>query len=1124
MSSLQALQAARGQLIESINALTASIRTNQRNLQRQEQLLVVAGLSGPEFVTVQNNISFLKQEIAAQLAELARLNQELADLDRQIAQAQQQEGPRESTGQTVAQAQRANDQGADVIAPSAPLVPPDAQRSAAGQTNADQFNPVAQTDSGTDAVTRTAQSLQTLPPKTASPGPARRAITPPNSPGQVIEPSDIADPFEIDQQTSRDETTALVAPSDNAAGNNNPTRAALNQIFSGQIIPEDNVLDQYASYTYSISIYLMSPRDYQDLLATPNARPPGAQLILQTGGSATGGPIIPGAELDVNIEDPGQAVRAQRVNLGRNEFFSLDYYLDDVRLTSYINGKGTSMAHNVFEIKFKVIEPNGITFLDNLYRATDQYVKSSGLPATNYAAQQYLMIIRFYGYDKDGNLVTGQNQLIPGSSPQKSVTVEKFIPFQFTNIKFRVANKLVEYDCEGVGIPNAVATAPARGTIPYNVELTSQSLRDLLQGNQAFSQGTTGTGAVSDAFRQGPDQSAAETARLQRQSDQGARSGLTQANVSTAKFAERQAAASARVRAARREQRGLSSDSATAIPTSVTAGNGTTQNSAPPKASAETSKTLVTGLANALNEAQANWVKKGTYTHPDRYFFELDPLLAEAKVVPPGSTNLRDTPMAPNENARDKLLQRTQAVDSNARKFSILAGTSIVQFLDQVVRNTSYIYEQQIAYYDPKTNKLKKNGKPANITGWYRIGMQAVPGPYDPKRNDYSYNITYRVEVYGINDARSDFFPSAQYRGTHKVYSYWFTGENTQVLDYQQDFNYIYYIVQNSASPDRTRMTTNHREVPKYFAQPRSGETDQMNPNTVSEPSAQLADYLYSPRDTANIKLRILGDPAWIQQGDVRGGLINSTQLYGAFLPDGTINYAGQEILFEVLWNKPQDYDLSTGLMDAGAKNYKANRKIGQPGQAVQTNVYRARSVISTFSRGRFEQELEGNQIMYSLPGADREDVERPDASTTNRDRLITGQGGGDQVYQGADTSPLSDRPIPITYTQQLLNKAKAATAPTSGTQIVGPPAIPTSLFGQYGATGQGTGSPAVTYTTSTGRVITATSDQQIKDAFNQGFISKITQNNLSQQLNALQQQANNPTTAETRQVIAKDN
>jgi hypothetical protein len=410
--------------------------------------------------------------------------------------------------------------------------------------------------------------------------------------------------------------------------------------------------------------------------------------------------------------------------------------------------------------------------------------------------------------------------------------------------------------------------------------------------------------------------------------------------------------------------------------------------SAPPKAD-DAAKTLVTGLLDALKRVQDEALAKGTIEYPDTYNIILDPLLEQAKVVPPGSVDLKGVPMAANQTARQQLDERTQAVDKNSKKFSILAGTSILQFLDQVVRNTTYIYEQQTKYYDPKTKELKPNGKPANITGWYRIGMQAVPqgaNRYDRKRNDYAYDITYRVEVYGVNDAKSDFFPSAQYRGVHKRYDYWFTGLNTQVLDYQQDFNYLYYIVQNANAPVRTR-TTNWREVPKYFFQPRSEQSDQMNEGAVSEPSAQLADYLYSPGDTAKIKLKIIGDPAWIQQGDVRGGLPQLGALYDAFLPDGTISYAGQEILFEVLWNKPADYDLTTGLMDPGVNNYNSNRKAGQAGDAVQSHVYRATRCVSTFSKGQFTQELEGAQIYYELPQAQQQaqqQRERTNQATVN--------------------------------------------------------------------------------------------------------------------------------------------
>ena len=134
-----------------------------------------------------------------------------------------------------------------------------------------------------------------------------------------------------------------------------------------------------------------------------------------------------------------------------------------------------------------------------------------------------------------------------------------------------------------------------------------------------------------------------------------------------------------------------------------------------------------------------------------------------------------------------------QKVDNNAKTTKVIAGTSIVQFLDQLVRTSTYIYDQQIAIYDAKTKELKPNGTPAETVGWYRIGLEATPqlDKFDTKRNDYAYDITYQLNIYAVSDVKSDFFPSPKFRGTQKKYNYWFTGENTQVLDFSQDFNYL---------------------------------------------------------------------------------------------------------------------------------------------------------------------------------------------------------------------------------------------------------------------------------------------------------------------------------------------
>ena len=564
---------------------------------------------------------------------------------------------------------------------------------------------------------------------------------------------------------------------------------------------------------------------------------------------------------------------------------------------------------------------------------------------------------------------------------------------------------------------------------------------------------------------------------------------------------------------------------------------------APPKAD-NAAKTLVTGLLDALKRSQDEFLAKGAIEYPDTYNIVLDPLLEQAKVVPPGSVDLKGVPMAANQTAQQQLDERTQAVDKNSKKFSILAGTSILQFLDQVVRNTTYIYEQQTKYYDPKTKKLEPNGKPANVTGWYRIGMQAVPqgaNRYDRKRNDYAYDITYRVELYKINDTGdSAFFPDAQYQGVHKRYDYWFTGINTQVLDFQQTFDNLYYIVQNANAPVRER-TTNRRELRRYYPQPRAEQSDQMNEGAVSDPSAQLADYLYSPGDTGRIKLKIIGDPAWIEQGEVRGGLPKLSTIYGPFLPDGTINLAGQEPLFEILWNKPRDYDLSEGLMDPGTLNFGADRLAGVAGDAVQSYVYRMDTCVSTFSRGQFTQELAGSQIFFDLPQAQKQQAEQaqrakdaanntPNASrkpgfTFLPEELATpGPRGLAQVLD-------SQRPTRGLATDSLRTSdyfpepESPAQAPTSGTQTVGTAnesaAETNRLLGT--ARGPEVGAPQATLTLNDGTQVPVKSQSQINALRQGGFASAQAASAATERLNLAQQAANTPVVNRPAQIIAKE-
>lgn len=267
--------------------------------------------------------------------------------------------------------------------------------------------------------------------------------------------------------------------------------------------------------------------------------------------------------------------------------------------------------------------------------------------------------------------------------------------------------------------------------------------------------------------------------------------------------------------------------------------------------------------------------------------------------------------------------------------------------------------------------------------------MEAIPGKYDPKRNDYAYNIKYIITPYKVNELVSNYFSKPKYNGVHKQYNYWFTGLNTQVLSYEQSNNYLYTQVMTGAAGGAFAGTATDTFLPdtvKRNFQPRSGESSQQASGRTNEINANPADWLYSIGDVAKTELTIVGDPAWLQQGEVAAGVSYKNFDFSPFNPDGTINFEAQQILFEILINTPRDYDLDTGLMDPNTQQANNNNPAqgAQPGAARQSYVYIANECLSEFNKGKFTQLLKG-QLKTYFPDQTSKVVEnaRPTSATT---------------------------------------------------------------------------------------------------------------------------------------------
>jgi hypothetical protein len=1125
MATLAELEQRRQALDTEIAQLEARILADRKQIGLYDTRLAVPGLPEAKRKEFTDGINTLLKRIDEDGASIRRLELERDEVKSLIAGIQQ--APVQSTGQTVREDSQGRQEASNATTPTAGQVQvgPDG-RVKKPETASNATRPSTVPSSGTDDPNRPLKATQGRATITAEPGPARPSPSGP-FPGQE---------------------RGVGAGNDDSGSN--ATTQRLNAIFGGdlgQIITQPNILDEYLTYTYNISIYIMSPGQYQTLMATKKKNLAGFQLLMRSGGA----PLTSGEVQDIGVTDPGEIPGVTTQSLlasGRNQFFPLDYYIDDVRMRSVIQGKGSGGAHNVVELNFKIHEPNGISLIQNLQKAAAQIAQLSGKSGPqNYAAQLYLMVIRFYGQDPDGNQVPVKGARLDknGQPLGKPEVIEKFIPFLFTGIKFRVVQKVTEYECSAACPQNYVNTGRGRGVIPYNVEITSKTLKDLFAGKLGYSTTQQTTNSEGRQAQQADVRRVDNAISAQaRATDRSTPSGLTGSLFNL--------------------ELGIPDVSAAPV---VVAGSSPTQNTAPPKADATAIPTINQGLFEALNKYQRDQVKLGRQDHADEYEIEIDPILAQAQVVPPGEINKTYTSMSTGQTARDKKDPATNRMDTTVKNTSARAGTSIVQFIDQYTRTSTYVYDQQIVNYDPRTGEPTiRPYIPGQVVAWYHIGLQAEPklDQWDAQRRDYAYRIKFSLIPYQINDLKSDYFPQGRYQGSHKSYDFWFTGQNSQIINFEQDFNYLYYLVINNPDPTRaTGQTTNYnqyRDEIRRFYQPNSDQSSQGIQGKVNEPSANAADYLYSPADQARVKMTIVGDPAWIQQGELWSG-VSGLGFGDAFLNDGTISFDNREILFDIAFNTPVDYDLDNGLMDVGARNTGANRGQNQPGRAQQNYIYRAIEVTSNFSRGQFTQDLEGVLLQFDLArnnqvansGLSSEPNERspfvggPDQSDAETRRLQAAQNqarfGGTTFADRAnragatisnarrqqltDLSTALRGEVPPTVSglenEGFFAPAPAADPPTSSGISVGPAAAPTSLFGSYGALGTDTGAPAVTFTTQTGRVVTVTSEDDLKEAFNQGFINRVTQNELRRQLNQLQQQANSPSTNRSSQSIVRE-
>ena len=423
------------------------------------------------------------------------------------------------------------------------------------------------------------------------------------------------------------------------------------------------------------------------------------------------------------------------------------------------------------------------------------------------------------------------------------------------------------------------------------------------------------------------------------------------------------------------------------------------------------------GLCDALNAYEQGLVAAGTVEIANIYEIQFVPqTIAASPLQPPGATDYSSTANQTNGSAQSKVNPNSNSVNMKSKNLSPAQGTQIVQFIEQTMRNSGYITQQLLStdgQLDPAAKSTPNSASAKKPVSWFKIVTNAVPigNTIDKKRNDFAYRITYTIVNYAINEAQSQYTKNANFRGVHKRYDYWFTGLNTQILNYEQKYNTQYFNVLDSKAPtetnqtktgsDVTNNTPNTSDIGKAMGPNRnvpttaSNQSDQQLKNGAGNPASTIADFLYSQSDQATVKLEIIGDPAWLVQGEMKGigpNAINTNPFY----PDGSVNTEIQEIVFSINFNTAGDYNngisgpySGTGLMDIGGE--EATKGINTSSAPAQASAaYAAFKVTNHFIKGKFTQELEG-RILQNLNSQQINTAAGRDSSITNKLGQLTG-------------------------------------------------------------------------------------------------------------------------------------
>jgi hypothetical protein len=697
----------------------------------------------------------------------------------------------------------------------------------------------------------------------------------------------------------------------------------------------ENPLSNFSSYTYKISLYMITPDAYEAFVssgrknlnaiynisadgekATAKANEQSARDLTTSNNAPSvlrgmgGGPPASPSSSAKPVKQGGAYLIAQSGGIN-NSFekrapgFDLDFYIDDLKITQAISGKDVQGPTNVTEFSFTITEPYGFSLLTKLRLAQNELAANTNSKnfalVQNPGRQMFLLGIRFLGYDKDGNVIDPSK--IPGfdGNPEGNAfgLYERYYDILIRDLKFKITGKPTVYNILAKSAGEVVGFGSKFSTVWYDTPIVANNVYNALMGG---------------------------------------------------------------------------------------AGAGLKPNENPNTAPA-TGEGAMVGLLSKLNYDQQQLVGKGGVTIPREYtvtFIGPDSdYIKDASLISNADIDFRKMPTSTATKTSESTIAIALAngnPDTTLRTIKIAQGTPIIQAISDIIKQSQYM-EDALAAIDqtsltPDEDKKSSvqqpnepNEKPRRLN-WFSITAEVTNLGWDPNQGDFSYKINYIIQEYltpvVVAASASNLSP---YYGPHKRYNYWYTGKNSEVISYEQNLDYAFYNVTLNGFGVNDVAQGGAADIPMSVGQPQ-GQPDQGRINEGMEAQNMYMNSLFSPKDFGNVKIKILGDPDFLMQPTPSS--INSlyNRYYGT---DGyTVNPNGGMVFIEINFKEPKDYNNQKGTMNINDSikffNYpdSIQKGIDSRGGGVSLMV---KTVVSTFSKGKFEQDLNCSLNTFGDPG-----------------------------------------------------------------------------------------------------------------------------------------------------------